>query len=76
MAPSDPWRERTSLEASTLRIEDLVRRVRDGKLTTPWFQRSLKWKDEDRRAFFDSILQGSPSSRTTGSRRMRWTASA
>jgi hypothetical protein len=52
--------DRAQLVARTMRVEDLIRDVRSGKLTTPFFQRPLKWDDANRVALFDSILQGFP----------------
>ncbi|AGP38459.1 hypothetical protein BE04_34875 [Sorangium cellulosum] len=50
----------TSLAAQNWKVEKLIESVAQGRLTTPFFQRPLKWDDEDRVALFDSILRGYP----------------
>lgn len=50
----------TSLTARTWKVEDLIKAVSQGRLTTPFFQRPLKWEDGDRVALFDSIRRGFP----------------
>ncbi|MFO0713366.1 MAG: DUF262 domain-containing protein [Sandaracinus sp.] len=60
MIPLAHLPDQARLQASTLRVEDLIRDVRAGRLTTPVFQRGLKWNDDDRIAFFDSLVRGYP----------------
>lgn len=47
-------------EAKAFQIDELLPRVREGKIRIPSFQRGLKWEDSDRVAFFDSIYRGYP----------------
>jgi hypothetical protein len=47
-------------EAKAFQIDELLPRVRDGKVRIPPFQRGLKWTDADRLALFDSIYRGYP----------------
>lgn len=47
-------------EAKAFQIDELLHRVRDGKVRVPPFQRGLKWEDKDRLALFDSIYRGYP----------------
>lgn len=47
-------------EAETFRLDQLVERVRAGKMRLPHFQRELKWGQEDVVALFDSIIRGFP----------------
>ena len=48
------------LESDTVSVETLVRRVVNGQVRIPTFQRGLKWKAADVRALYDSIYQGYP----------------
>jgi hypothetical protein len=47
-------------EATAFPLDDLMLKVRDGKIRIPPFQRGLKWKDQDRLDLFDSIHRGFP----------------
>ncbi|WP_437876063.1 DUF262 domain-containing protein [Sorangium sp. So ce513] len=47
-------------EAKAFQIDELLPRVREGKIRIPRFQRGLKWEDSDRLDFFDSIYRGYP----------------
>lgn len=47
-------------EALVLQVDDLVADIEAGKIRIPRFQRTLVWKDEDRRKLFDSIYRGYP----------------
>jgi hypothetical protein len=47
-------------EAKAFQLDELLHRVREGKLRIPPFQRGLKWVDGDRLALFDSIYRGYP----------------
>jgi Protein of unknown function DUF262 len=55
MAPS-PAR----VQGVTLKVEDVLQRLKDGSIRVPTFQRPLKWKREDNRLFFDSLLKNFP----------------
>lgn len=55
MAPTRP-----TVEALTLKVEDVLVRLRDGSIRIPAFQRPLRWKGEDNLLFFDSLLGGYP----------------
>jgi hypothetical protein len=48
------------VDVQTLKVEDLLRRLKDGSIRVPTFQRGLKWKREDNRLFFDSLVKGYP----------------
>lgn len=48
------------IEVRTLKVEDVLDRLRAGSIRIPEFQRPLKWKREDNRLFFDSLLRGYP----------------
>ena len=48
------------VQGVTLKVEDLLQRLRDGSIRVPTFQRPLKWKKEDNRLFFDSLLKSFP----------------
>lgn len=48
------------VEALSLKVEDLLAEVQSGRVRVPRFQRGLKWKQEDNRLLFDSILRGYP----------------
>ncbi|WP_437491999.1 DUF262 domain-containing protein [Sorangium sp. So ce1014] len=50
----------TSPTLRTWKVEDLIKKIVEGRLTTPFFQRPLKWDDADRVALFDSIRRGFP----------------
>jgi hypothetical protein len=52
--------ETLHIEAKTLKVEDLLRLLRQGMLRLPKFQRGLRWRREDNRKLFDSILRGYP----------------
>ncbi|MFM2059481.1 MAG: hypothetical protein RLY71_3866 [Pseudomonadota bacterium] len=47
-------------EARAMRVEDLVRDMRRGRLRIPTFQRPFLWKREDARKLIDSIYRGYP----------------
>jgi uncharacterized protein with ParB-like and HNH nuclease domain len=51
---------RPNVDAKTLKVEDLLARIESGQIRVPKFQRGLRWKREDNRLLFDSILQGYP----------------
>ena len=44
----------------SLRVDELLREVRKGRIRIPHFQRPLKWKSEDVLLLFDSIIKGYP----------------
>lgn len=46
--------------ATTLDVEDLVKRAWEGKIRVPHFQRDFRWGWEDVRRLFDSIVKGYP----------------
>lgn len=50
----------TQPNADALTIDALVQQVREGRVRVPTFQRPLRWKREDVRRLFDSILHGYP----------------
>lgn len=56
MAPASSAR----VQGVTLKVEDLLQRLKDGSIRVPMFQRPLKWKRDDNRLFFDSLLKGYP----------------
>lgn len=47
-------------EAETFRLDQLVERVRAGRVRLPHFQRELKWGQADAVSLFDSIVRGFP----------------
>ncbi|MGK4008727.1 DUF262 domain-containing protein [Sorangium sp. So ce1036] len=47
-------------EARAFQIDELLPRVREGKIRIPPFQRGLRWEDSDRLDLFDSIYRGYP----------------
>ncbi|MDC0670735.1 DUF262 domain-containing protein [Nannocystis radixulma] len=47
-------------EARSFSVEDLVRKVLDGQLRVPNFQRPLKWDIKDVLALLDSVYRGYP----------------
>ena len=51
---------RPTVEALTLKVEDVLARLRDGSIRIPAFQRPLNWKRKDNLLFFDSLLGGYP----------------
>ncbi len=51
---------RPSVEAVTLKVEDVLARLREGSIRIPSFQRPLNWKAKDNLLFFDSLLGGYP----------------
>ena len=53
-------KKRLHLQAETLTVETLIRRVKRGLIRVPDFQRPLRWESEDVKLFFDSIYQGYP----------------
>lgn len=55
-----PKRLAASPVADTETVETLVRKVVDGTVRIPSFQRGLKWKAKDVRDLFDSIYVGYP----------------
>ncbi len=48
------------VQGLTLKLEDVLQRLKDGFIRVPTFQRPLKWKKEDNRLFFDSLLKSFP----------------
>ncbi len=50
----------TQPNADALTIDALVQHVREGRVRVPTFQRPLRWKRDDVRRLFDSILKGYP----------------
>ncbi len=50
----------TQANAETFTISALVTQVREGRVRVPAFQRPLRWKREDVRRLFDSVLKGYP----------------
>ncbi|MBI5480644.1 MAG: DUF262 domain-containing protein [Deltaproteobacteria bacterium] len=52
--------QQAKVEVQTLKVEDVLLRLRDGSIRVPDFQRRLRWKPEDNRALFDSLLRGYP----------------
>ncbi len=48
------------VQGVTLKVEDVLQRLKDGSIRVPTFQRPLKWKREDNRLFFDSLLKNFP----------------
>jgi hypothetical protein len=46
--------------ATTLDVEELVKRAWDGQVRVPHFQRDFRWNWEDVRRLFDSIVKGYP----------------
>lgn len=48
------------VQGVTLKVEDVLQRLKDGSIRVPTFQRPLKWKKEDNRLFFDSLLKSFP----------------
>lgn len=51
---------RAKVDVQTLKVEDVLVRLREGSIRVPEFQRPLKWSREDNRLFFDSLLRGYP----------------
>jgi hypothetical protein len=47
-------------EASTLTVRDLLRRVQEGRVRIPSFQRPLRWRRDDVVKLFDSLWRGYP----------------
>lgn len=47
-------------EARSFSVEDLVRKVLDGQIRVPEFQRPLKWDIEDVKKLLDSVYRGYP----------------
>lgn len=47
-------------EARSFSVEDLVRKVLDGQIRVPEFQRALKWDIEDVKKLLDSVYRGYP----------------
>lgn len=47
-------------EARSFSVEDLVRKVLDGQIRIPDFQRGLKWDIEDVKKLLDSVYRGYP----------------
>ena len=47
-------------EAVAWSIEELLEKVRDGKIRLPEFQRLYKWTSDDVVQLFDSIVRGFP----------------
>lgn len=47
-------------EARAVRVEDLMRDMRSGRLRIPTFQRPFQWQREDARKLIDSIYRGYP----------------
>lgn len=50
----------TAPKAEVFEVEDLVRKVWEGQVRIPDFQRPLRWGREDARRLFESILRGYP----------------
>lgn len=50
----------TQANADTFTISTLVTQVREGRVRVPSFQRPLRWKRDDVRRLFDSVLKGYP----------------
>lgn len=50
----------TQPNADALTIDALVQHVQEGRVRVPAFQRPLRWKREDVRRLFDSVLKGYP----------------
>ncbi len=50
----------TRARAVAITVEDLLERVREGRVRMPNFQRGLKWDGNDRRALADSVYRGYP----------------
>ncbi len=48
------------VQGVTLKVEDILQRLKDGVIRVPPFQRGLKWKKEDNKLFFDSLLKSYP----------------
>lgn len=48
------------VQGVTLKIEDILQRLRDGLIRVPLFQRQVKWKKDDNRLLFDSLLKSYP----------------
>lgn len=48
------------VQGVTLKVEDVLLRLREGAIRVPAFQRPLKWRREDNRLFFDSLLKSFP----------------
>lgn len=51
---------RPTVDALTLKVEDVLTRLREGSIRIPTFQRPLNWKGKDNLLFFDSLLGGYP----------------
>ncbi|HET6499166.1 MAG TPA: DUF262 domain-containing protein [Amycolatopsis sp.] len=51
---------RGGLTADALEVQELVRRVRNGQVRVPSFQRGLRWQYAEVRELFDSILRDFP----------------
>ncbi|HAA58569.1 MAG TPA: hypothetical protein DCE42_27650 [Myxococcales bacterium] len=47
-------------EARNFKVEDLIRRVEDGYIRIPSFQRQLKWEPQDALNLLDSLYRGYP----------------
>ncbi|MCB9740945.1 MAG: DUF262 domain-containing protein [Deltaproteobacteria bacterium] len=52
--------ESKTLDAAVFSVEELLKKVTQGKLRMPHFQRSLLWKASDVELLFDSLLNGFP----------------
>lgn len=46
--------------ATTIRVKELIERVRQGSVRIPDFQRPLRWKSKDVNALLDSVWRGYP----------------
>lgn len=47
-------------QATTVTVRDLIKKVEDGEIRIPKFQRPLRWASEDVRCLLDSIWRGYP----------------
>lgn len=59
-APKMTPKMTTRARAVAITVEDLLERVREGRIRMPNFQRGLKWDGNDRRALADSVYRGYP----------------
>ncbi|WP_437633470.1 DUF262 domain-containing protein [Sorangium sp. So ce854] len=58
--PAEPPPQLDRPEARAFWVDELLRRVREGNIRIPSFQRELMWDDTDRIDLFDSIFRGFP----------------
>ena len=48
------------MDAKKLNIEDLLRKIKDGAIQLPDFQRKWIWSDEQIKSLLESVIRGFP----------------